>query len=488
MARMHARQWVVALGALPIEMGWCVGESLLVPYLLTQGVSFSVASLVWLVNPVFGSYLQAPCGRMSDTCPSRFGRRKPFLALFACTSLLGMALLVASQRVGGLTGSSAVGIGTAFFSFGVMDVSHDLLLTPTRALLNDGASGAGKHRLQVMNALYTLFGLLGRCAGFVVATWLPEGALRPLADSHFFASLCVSAAVLCTVATAILYCARDPSLGSLRTYNAINSRDVSDRDGPDSGQDDSDRSRYGRFEEEEDRHSAGVSFRNLPSDYIALWCVQFGGWLVINNFCFFYSSFFALCVEKAQPNASDPAFSRAVRLATLGFVVQAGISIVVTLLLPTLNRALGTRAVLYGGNCIGALAMALTLVLRTTESALVLLAVAGVMYPVQVANPFVLLETLPTTRGQSQAHRAQLSGHMNLSMVFAQIVVALSAFVQNMAARRNHGMSCATVGGMGAAVLGATLALLAFFRVPPEESSLPEAKFAALRESGTDSR
>jgi len=119
---------------LPINVGWAVGEALIIPRLLQLGVSKGVASLVFLIDPgmvvfclgtmcsaahgvchvdgfrwclsgawvgsnqwdgaVFGVFLQPVFGVMSDQCTSRWGRRRPFIMAFTATVCLGMVLVM----------------------------------------------------------------------------------------------------------------------------------------------------------------------------------------------------------------------------------------------------------------------------------------------------------------------------------------------------------------------------------------------------------
>jgi hypothetical protein len=40
-------------------MGWSVGEALLVPFLMHHGISAEFASLVWIINPILGIFVNA---------------------------------------------------------------------------------------------------------------------------------------------------------------------------------------------------------------------------------------------------------------------------------------------------------------------------------------------------------------------------------------------------------------------------------------------
>ena len=56
----------LCLPAAAVQVGWTVGESLLIPYLLSLGVTNTVANFAWLINPLFGLFLQPLCGHASD--------------------------------------------------------------------------------------------------------------------------------------------------------------------------------------------------------------------------------------------------------------------------------------------------------------------------------------------------------------------------------------------------------------------------------------
>ena len=135
----------LCLPAAAVQVGWTVGESLLIPYLLSLGVSNTVANFAWLVNPVFGLFLQPMLGHASDNCNSSMGRRRPFLALFHLGSVCGLLTVVFAADLLHLLGYPAHSAGDAstvlvvliFVGFATADMCHDLMLMPARALLND---------------------------------------------------------------------------------------------------------------------------------------------------------------------------------------------------------------------------------------------------------------------------------------------------------------------------------------------------------------
>lgn len=84
-----------------IEFGWCaracrlsylklvvncraMGEALVLPFLISVGVPESVASTIFVVNPVIGVFVHAHFGTWTDQCTSSWGRRRPFILLCSC--------------------------------------------------------------------------------------------------------------------------------------------------------------------------------------------------------------------------------------------------------------------------------------------------------------------------------------------------------------------------------------------------------------------
>eukprot|EP00466_Bigelowiella_natans_P001833 jgi/Bigna1/78784/fgenesh1_pg.57_\ len=426
-----SREHLVALGALPIEMGWCVGEALLVPFLMTLNLPSYLASLVWLLNPILGTFMQPWCGGLSDNCTSDWGRRKPFLIIFSAMAALGVFLIVFSlwfgELLSGLCGSSkSISIVIVFVGFGLMDISLDLLLTPTRALLNDNAqSDEDLHRI---NNLYTSFAVLGRICGFVICTFLPDSVIAYMGGNRFFACLLINLTVLGGCMAAVVSIADEKNQGDSQQLAS----------------------------------HGDISWRDLPREFAVLWVMQFGGWLVTCNFCFFFSSYCAFCVFGGT-DVHGTNFNNGVLFATFGFVIQAFISLFVNLALPFLNKNLGTGRVYCIAELLGSIAMSLTAILRDKESTIVLISICGLMYPVHISNAFVLLETLPSLKHSTMRNRGLLNGYMNNAMVYAQITVAVLAAAQNYFSSKQEPMSCGTISSVAIFVLTVDCFLLVCF-------------------------
>ena len=161
----------LCLPAAAVMIGWAVGEALLLPYLLSLGVSPTVANFAFLVNPLFGLFLQPFFGRLSDHCTLSMGRRRPFLLLFCCGSITGLSIVVWSTELTKIFSGGQMGAGSilqiifVFIGFAIMDLSHDLLLMPARALLNDRLPD---EQTDNGNAYFASISSIGTCIGLAL--------------------------------------------------------------------------------------------------------------------------------------------------------------------------------------------------------------------------------------------------------------------------------------------------------------------------------
>jgi solute carrier family 45 protein 1/2/4 len=69
------------------------------PYLLSLGVSKARMALVFAAGPLSGLIVQPLVGILSDACTSRFGRRRPFIALGTLVCMGGMLLLGFTRNI-----------------------------------------------------------------------------------------------------------------------------------------------------------------------------------------------------------------------------------------------------------------------------------------------------------------------------------------------------------------------------------------------------
>lgn len=188
----HVKYHLVSLTGACVEYGWAAGEAVIIPHLLNPPILLSptVASLIFLVNPVFGICLQPLVGDASDRCESKYcGKRKPFIFLFASIAVAGLIILVLNPTWS-LSRKNQIII--CFVAFGCMDMAHDILLIPGRSMLLDMVLSILPSKDHVENVeveerkknvelekdlesqadnMYTLYQLIGRFLALVIGSF-----------------------------------------------------------------------------------------------------------------------------------------------------------------------------------------------------------------------------------------------------------------------------------------------------------------------------
>ena len=154
-----------------MEYAWAVGEAVMIPHLLAVPLSLkpAIAGLIWLVNPILGFFIGPALGKVSD----RSGRRRKWIIILALLAILTHVILIISPSV---KLARAAEITVCSLAFGLMDLCHDLILIPERALLVDqfsfrGFDSTGKDDGGIADTMYTTMQMLGRLCGLFVGTF-----------------------------------------------------------------------------------------------------------------------------------------------------------------------------------------------------------------------------------------------------------------------------------------------------------------------------
>ena len=390
-----------------------MGESLLIPYLLSLGVSNTVANFAWLINPLFGLFLQPLCGHASDNCSSSFGRRRPFLFVFHCGSVCGLLTVVFAGELLQMIGlpsqtddrPSVYLVTLIFIGFATADMCHDLMLMPARALLNDQLP---EDQTDEGNAYFALISSLGSIIGLsMVIAPLDELPLLCQLQLPIRATF-VCAAILVMLSNIISFViARniDTPLSELKLRHT--SHDDEDQAAADRQQHPADHSISSTSAssspvspQTSDTHkSSGEQFltlssilfvyRIVPRPLVVIWLCQFFFWYAVLHVNIWTSSYVAVDIYGATVGEE---FDAGVRAATVGLLVQAVVSFVSSSVMTRANATFGITnfyhfsALLYGS---AAVAM---FFFRSYLVFLCLMAVTGVALPAIYSSPFVLIE------------------------------------------------------------------------------------------------
>ncbi|OCT72759.1 proton-associated sugar transporter A [Xenopus laevis] len=152
-----------------IEFCYAMETAYVTPVLLQMGLPDEFYSMVWFISPILGFMLQPLLGAWSDTCTSRFGRRRPFILVLAIGALLGLTLLLNGRDIGVSVADTVNdhkwGLILTICGVVLMDFSADSADNPSHVYMMDVCSPEDQDR--GLN-IHALLGGLGGGFGYVV--------------------------------------------------------------------------------------------------------------------------------------------------------------------------------------------------------------------------------------------------------------------------------------------------------------------------------
>ncbi|WAR04783.1 S45A2-like protein, partial [Mya arenaria] len=93
-----------------IELCYAAETAFVSPILLKLGVPVAFMTLVWCLSPLLGFFLVPIMGSLSDRCPLKLGRRRPFILLFSVGIIIGLVLVPNGETFGILAGDTGTPI------------------------------------------------------------------------------------------------------------------------------------------------------------------------------------------------------------------------------------------------------------------------------------------------------------------------------------------------------------------------------------------
>ncbi|KAF2755928.1 hypothetical protein EJ05DRAFT_539773 [Pseudovirgaria hyperparasitica] len=203
---------LLTLTGVGLQMSWSVEMAYGSPYLLSLGVSKSFLALVWIAAPLSGVIVQPYVGMVSDRSRSRFGKRRPFIVGGAFATLVSLLLLSwARELVGGFLAifgakPESGGVKNSIIMFAVvmiyvLDFAINTMQAGIRAFVADCAP---THQQEEANAWIArssgMGNIIGYLAGFVnlpkYLPWLGYSQFKVLSAITCFA-LALSVTISC---------------------------------------------------------------------------------------------------------------------------------------------------------------------------------------------------------------------------------------------------------------------------------------------------
>jgi len=434
---------VVNLG---VQVDWAVQAALLMPYLLVIGVPYKYYSVVCLCGPISGLIAQPYMGVVSDHCHSRFGRRRPFIFGSVLLIVLGFMLIGNATYLGALLPDSASQRGGAMAAatvgLWIIDMANNGLAGPCRALIADIAPS---EQQRLGNALIAVWSSIGNVIGFVMCA-VPWTHFMPLLESPQCRMQCADLRIVAVI------CAICLLITSLLTVFTTHEEPLQvDSEHAPEGE----RSPLGLI-----RKIFGTLF-NMPPALARVCAFQFFSWWS----WFHHTLFIAVWVGKVvnQGDGGAPVgseayvrYERGIKAASLGFVIFAILTGLVSIALPNILHRFKTRPTLAVAQLLLAGCYGLTFLVprRKIYAAAIVIGMFALPWAVFLVVPWALIAQMapPDKRGL-------YLGSLNIFACVPQVLVALSGpiFVKIFAEEK------ATQAALG---FGAILALVSLLLVP----------------------
>ena len=97
-----------------IELCYAAETAFVSPILLKLGVPVALMTLVWCVSPLLGFFFVPIMGSLSDRCPLKLGRRRPFILLLSVGIVIGLILVPNGEALGIRFGDSGTSTDTIY--------------------------------------------------------------------------------------------------------------------------------------------------------------------------------------------------------------------------------------------------------------------------------------------------------------------------------------------------------------------------------------
>ncbi|TTB41862.1 Solute carrier family 45 member 3 [Bagarius yarrelli] len=388
---------LILVNVLTCGLEICMATSIIYipPMLLKAGVQERFMTMVLGVGPVLGLILVPPLGSASDSCCSRYGRRRPFIWALCVGMLLGLLVFPRASLIASLISEQhqhELKVLLLVLSICVMEFSGQACYTPLEALVSDLYPGEAESRQAF--SVYSIMLSLGGCIGYLLPAldWTGLRASLYLGGQEaFIYFLLTGLFLMCILSTALInevptLRAETNTAGSRRLYKVCCWP-------------------FGLFSRAQTLKYAMVSLvkvmprlwslcSQIPRVIMRLFVSKFCSWMALMTFLLFYTDFVAEELYDGVPSA-DPGsperlrYDEGVRVASLGLFLQCVTSVTFSILMERLVECLGARVLYLSSLTLLALS---TAIMTISKSIILVTAMAAL-----TGYTFCVLQILPYT-------------------------------------------------------------------------------------------
>ncbi|KAG5361693.1 General alpha-glucoside permease [Yarrowia sp. C11] len=376
-----ARLFILTLTIAGLQFTWGVEMSYVNVYLLSLGMSKSSVSLVWAMGPLAGLVTQPVVGLLSDSCSSRYGRRRPFMivgSVFVCLSLVTMAWAAELSPVLFFLDESVATRVIAILSVFVTDFSINTVQACCRALIVDILPASLQQAGNGWAARQTAVGhLIGYFLGFLNLVEITHGWIG---DTQLKCLCIVSSAALVVTVGATSMLTREQVLVKSEQHENVTLKSVVS-------------------------HTCGIftsifkTATTLPPRMKRIVSVQFFAWYGWFSFLYYSSTWVGEVYQRQHGQVGDDEdnVGRVGRIGSMSLTVFSIVSLVASFVMPFLatNTLLRYKprltSIWTGAHLVFSLAMFCTLYVGSVGAATAVVGLCGYSWAITTWAPFALM-------------------------------------------------------------------------------------------------
>ncbi|XP_046963623.1 proton-associated sugar transporter A [Vanessa cardui] len=443
----------ISAAVMGIEFSYAGETAFVSPTLLQIGVPHQQMTLVWALSPLIGFFMTPLLGSLSDRCPSKYGRRRPFIVLMSIGVFLGLILVPNGEDIGYALGdegpvnrtvvpsalgprSSALDVqsnnhhpwGVLFTVLGtvLLDFDADACQSPARAYLldvtvpEDHAKG-----LSTFTVMAGLGGFMGYALGGI--NW-DETSLGEIFGGHVRAVFFLITIIFIVCVTATITSFKEIPLneiGENDDYKKLNDKDQFEEHFEESENIEKnglkkETTSYGSLNNAEipvDEENTGITIKIpveghtgeplslkhylksivlMPKSLRIVCLTNLFCWMAHVCYSLYFTDFVGESVFGGNPAAPVGSESRinyeaGVRFGCWGMAMYSLSCACYSTVIEKLIKMLGAKKVYVGGLCTYSCGMLMLCILRARAAVLLFSWTAGIMYSTLFTMPYLLV-------------------------------------------------------------------------------------------------
>lgn len=410
----------ISAAVVGIEMCYAAETAFVSPALLEIGVRHLHMTLVWCLSATIGLFLGPLLGSLSDRCRSRFGRRRPFVAILSLGILIGLLLVPNGRFLGETLGDSSDsrpwGVALTVAGTVLLDLDADACQSPARSYLLD-VTVTEDHALGL--STFTVMAGLGGSLGYLMGgvDWDATG-VGSLFGGHVRAvfTFVLIVFLICVVTT--LRSFREMPLDVIQELQESRRRvETSEDPTPVYGstdvvavqEDDEDKivppmqQKITDAEGTAPSYDLGLTLRQLilsavhmPASLAVLCLTNLFCWMSLVCYSLYFTDFVGEAVFGGDPRAPEGSvprdtYERGVRFGCLAMSLYSLSCSVYSLTIESLVIRFGAKWVYVGGQLVYCCGMVVLAITRNRLFSILMSSTAGVMYATLFTVPYLLV-------------------------------------------------------------------------------------------------